>query len=47
MGDMTTDGASVGVNVEVRDAEPLLATAEGEMLADPMAELPGTELDLP
>jgi len=47
MGAMTTDGVSVGANVDVRDKEPLLATAEGDMLEDPNSELPGTELDLP
>merc|ERR1719225_288914 len=29
-----------------READPLLATADGDMLADPSTELPGTELEL-
>lgn len=47
MGFITTDGVSVGVSVEVSDKDPLLVTAEGDILADPRRELPNTELDLP
>ena len=47
MGEMTTEGGSVVATDDAKDADPRLATAEGEMLADPNRELPGTELDLP
>lgn len=45
MGEMTTEGVSVGAIVEVKDKDALLA--DGDILADPNCELPGTELDLP
>jgi len=44
---MTTEGVSVVGMLDDREADPLLATADGDMLADPSTELPGTELDLP
>jgi len=44
---MTTDGVSVVGIVDDKEADPLLATADGDILADPNIELPGTELDLP